>query len=86
MSKRANDPQPPPSDNVERYMTTFSNRFTVIERGVGDKVNAFGINTLFEEIGWSNIYNMKEVIYPYLIRMFFANMRITFEPKIITSL
>lgn len=51
MSKRANDSQSPPSDNVNRCMTIFSNRSIAIERRVGDEVNAFVINTLFEEMG-----------------------------------
>jgi len=86
MSKRANDPQSPPSDNVKRCMTIFSNRSIAIERGVGDEVNAFVINILFEEMSWSTIYNMKKAIYPSLIRMFLANMRTTFEPRIMSSL
>lgn len=86
MNKRANDPQSPPSYNMKRCMTIFSNRSVAIERDVGDEVNAFVINTLFEEMGWSTIYKMKKATYPSLIRKFLANMRTTFEPRIMTSL
>jgi len=85
-SKRDNDPQSPPSDNIERYMITFLNRSIAIKRGIGDDLNVFGVENLFEKIGWSSIYNMKKATYPSFIRMFFANIRITYEPRIMSSL
>jgi hypothetical protein len=66
-----------PSDNIERYMNNFLNRVIVIKRGIRGDVNAFETNTLVDEMGWSSTYNMKKPIYPTLIRMFYANMRIT---------
>lgn len=69
--KQANNPSSFPSKNVERYMTTFSNRTIAIERGIKDDLNAFGIKSLFDEMDWSMIYNMKKLIYPTLVRIFF---------------
>jgi len=47
------------------------------ERGIRGDVNAFEANTLVDEMGWISTYNMKKPTYPTLIKMFYANMRIT---------
>ena len=71
-NKKANDPQFILSDNIERYTNNFSIRAITIERGLGDDVNVYRIDILFDELGWSGIYNMKNPIYPTLIIMFFV--------------
>jgi hypothetical protein len=71
-NKKANDPQFIPSDNIDRYTDNFSNRAITIERGIRDDVNVYRIDTLFDELGWSGIYNMKNPIYLTLIIMFFV--------------
>jgi hypothetical protein len=69
--KQANDPSSFPSENVERHMTTFSNRTISIERGIKDDLNAFERKSLFDEMDWSMIYNMKKPICPTFIRILF---------------
>jgi hypothetical protein len=67
-------------------MPTFSNRSIAIERCKSDDLSVFEIEILFEKMSWSIIYNMKNASYLCFIRMSFANMRITYEPRITSSL
>ena len=85
-SKQANDPTSSSGDNVQRFLSNFSNRAICVERGLGNDLSALGIDTLFAEMGWYSLYEYKKPTYPKLMRMFFANMRVNVEPRIISTL
>ncbi|KAF9682512.1 hypothetical protein SADUNF_Sadunf05G0116600 [Salix dunnii] len=85
-SKQANDPTSSSGDNIQRFLSDFSNRAICVERGLGNDLSALGIDTLFAEMGWYSLYEYKKPTYPKLMRMFFANMRVNVEPRIISTL
>ena len=85
-SKQANDPTSSSGDNVQRFLSNFSNRAISVERGLDNDLSAFGIDTLFAEMGWYSLYEYRKPTYPKLMRMFFANMRVNVEPRIMSSL
>ncbi|KAF9662218.1 hypothetical protein SADUNF_Sadunf18G0030400 [Salix dunnii] len=85
-SKQANDPTSSSGDNVQRFLSNFSNRAICVERGLGNDLSALVIDTLFAEMGWYSLYEYKKPTCPKLMRMFFANMRVNVEPRIISTL
>lgn len=48
-------------------------------------MSPFGIDTIFDKMGWKTLFDLKKPTYPKLIKMFFANMKITMEPRISSS-
>jgi len=46
----------------------------------------FRIDTIFDYISWHNLFYLKKLMYPKLIRMLFANMHINLEPRIFSHL
>ena len=85
-SKRANDPASSSGDNIQRFLSNFSNRAISVERGLSNDLSALGIDTLFAEMGWYSLYEYRKPTYPKLMRMFFANMRVNVEPRIMSTL
>lgn len=85
-SKRANDPTSYQGENIQRFLVSFSNRSIVVARGSKLDLCAFGIDTIFKEMGWSTLFCLKKPTYPKLIKMFFANMRVNMKHKIVSSL
>jgi hypothetical protein len=71
-SKKANDPIFYQGDNIQRFCTSFSNRSIVIERGLGNDLCVFGIDGIFEQIGWSTLFYIKKPTYSKFIKMFFC--------------
>jgi len=85
-SKRANDPTSYQGDNIQRFLSSFSNRAIVVEKGLENDLITFSIYTIFNQLGWITLFDLKKPIYLKLIEMFFINMRITMEPKISSNI
>jgi len=82
-----NDPNIPLSDNVEKFMNSFTNWSIVVERGLRSMVRDFEIDTIFDYMGWQNLFHLKNPTYLKLIRMFFfANMQINMKHRIASHL
>jgi len=47
------------------------NLFIVVERGLGSMLSDFGIDTIFDYMGWQNLFHLNKLTYLKLIRMFF---------------
>jgi hypothetical protein len=46
----------------------------------------FGIDTIFDYMGWHNMFHLKKPTYSKLVKMLFANMYINMEPRIVSHL
>ena len=63
------------------------NLFIVVERGLGSMLSDFGIDTIFDYMGWQNLFHLNKLTYLKLIRMFFfVNIRINVKPRIVSHL
>jgi len=85
-SKRANDPTSYQGDNIQRFLSSFSNRVIVVEKGLKNYLITFGVYIIFNQMGWITLFDLKKPIYLKLIEMFFVNMRITMKPKISSNI
>jgi hypothetical protein len=64
----------------------FLNRAIIVERELENDLYTFSIDMIFEEIDRTILFYLKKPIHLKLIKMFFANMRISMEPRISSSL
>ena len=65
--KRVNDPNIPLSNNVEKFINYFANQFIAIKRGLRSMLSDFGIDIIFNYMGWHNVFHLKNLTYPKLI-------------------
>jgi hypothetical protein len=50
-------------------MNFFANQSIVVERDLGSILSDFRIYTIFDYIGWQNLFHLKNPTYPQLIRI-----------------
>jgi hypothetical protein len=84
-SKRANDPTSYQGDNIQIFLSSFSNRAIDEEKGLKNDLSTFGIDTIFDKMGCKTLFDLKKPTYSKIIMMLFANTKITMESRISSS-